>query len=47
MAAGIYIGSTAGYSGKNMIVMGLGLRFLRDGLKVGYMKPRGRDAQGA
>lgn len=41
MAAGIYIGSTAGYSGKNMIVMGLGLRFLKEGLKVGYMKPVG------
>jgi len=41
MAKGIYIGSTAGYSGKNMIVMGLGLRFQKEGLKVGYMKPVG------
>ncbi len=41
MAAGIYIGSTAGYSGKNMIVMGIGLRLQKDGLNVGYMKPVG------
>ena len=41
MAAGIYVGSTAGYSGKNMIVMGLGLMLQREGLKVGYMKPVG------
>lgn len=39
--AGIYIGSTAGYSGKNMIVMGLGLKFQKEGFKVGYMKPVG------
>ena len=28
--AGLYIGSTTGYSGKNMIVMGLGLRLQKD-----------------
>jgi len=39
--AGIYIGSTAGFSGKNMVVMGLGLKFQKDGLKIGYMKPVG------
>jgi uncharacterized protein len=38
---GIYIGSTTGYSGKNLIAMSLGLRFKKMGLKVGYMKPVG------
>ena len=41
MAAGIYVGSTAGYSGKNMVIMGLGLRLQKDGYNVGYMKPVG------
>ncbi|AGW12055.1 phosphotransacetylase family protein [Megalodesulfovibrio gigas] len=41
MAAGIYIGSTEGYSGKNMIVMGMGLRLQKEGFNVGYMKPVG------
>lgn len=41
MAAGLYIASTAGYSGKNMIIMGLGLLFQKHGLRVGYMKPVG------
>ncbi len=41
MAAGIYIGSTEGYSGKNMIVMGMGMRLQKEGLQVGYMKPVG------
>ena len=39
--AGLYIGSTTGYSGKNMIVMGLGLRLQKEGFNVGYMKPVG------
>ena len=39
--AGLYIGSTTGYSGKNMIVMGLGLRLQKEGYNVGYMKPVG------
>ena len=38
---GIYIGSTSGYSGKNLISMSLGLRFKKEGLRVGYMKPVG------
>ncbi len=38
---GLYIGSTTGYSGKNMIVMGLGLKFQKEGYNVGYMKPVG------
>lgn len=39
--AGVYIGSTSGYSGKNMIVMGLGLKLQKDGYQAGYMKPVG------
>jgi BioD-like phosphotransacetylase family protein len=38
----LYVGSTRGYSGKNLTVMGLGQRFLKDGLHVGYFKPFGR-----
>ena len=38
---GIYVGSTSGFSGKNMLVMGLGLKLQKDGYKVGYMKPVG------
>lgn len=38
---GIYIGATAGYSGKNMVAMGIGLRLQKDGYRVGYMKPVG------
>ena len=38
----LYVGSTMGYSGKNLTVMGIGQRFLKDGLKVGYFKPFGR-----
>lgn len=38
---GLYIGSTSGYSGKNMIVMGIGLKLQKDGLNIGYMKPVG------
>ena len=39
--SGLYIGSTTGYSGKNMIVMGLGMRLQKEGFNVGYMKPVG------
>ena len=38
----LYIGSTKGYSGKNLTVLGIGQRLLKDGLKVGYFKPVGR-----
>ena len=38
----LYIGSTAGNSGKTMITMGIGLRLKEQGLKVGYLKPVGR-----
>lgn len=39
--ASIYVGATSGYSGKNLIAMGLGLKFQKDGLNVGYIKPVG------
>jgi len=38
---GLYIGSTAPFSGKNTLCAGLGLKFSRDGLSVGYFKPVG------
>jgi len=38
---GIYIGSTTGYSGKNMISMSIGKKFQKQGYQVGYMKPVG------
>src|SRR4030042_1918037 len=37
----LYVGSTSGYSGKSLVSMGLGHRFKKDGLKVGYLKPVG------
>jgi uncharacterized protein len=37
----LYVGSTSGYTGKTLVTMGLGARFQRDGLKIGYMKPVG------
>ncbi|MEW6586040.1 MAG: phosphotransacetylase family protein [Nitrospirota bacterium] len=37
----LYIGSTGGYTGKSLVSMGLGHRFKRDGLRVGYFKPVG------
>jgi BioD-like phosphotransacetylase family protein len=37
----LYVGSTSGYTGKTLITMGLGNKFRRDGLKVGYIKPVG------
>ncbi len=41
MAAGLYIASTFPYAGKNTLALGLGLRFAKEGLNVGYMKPLG------
>jgi hypothetical protein len=38
---GLYIGSTSGYSGKNMIVMGLGAKLQKQGVNLAYMKPVG------
>lgn len=37
----LYIGSTSGYAGKTLVTMGLGQRFIEDGLRVGYIKPVG------
>ncbi len=38
---GLYIGSTQGYSGKNLVTLALGQHFQREGYRVGYMKPIG------
>jgi len=38
---GLYIGSTAGFAGKNLIVMALGLQLQKEGYNVGYMRPVG------
>lgn len=37
----LYVGSTAGYSGKSLVSMGLGHKFKKDGFRVGYFKPVG------
>lgn len=37
----LYVGSTSGYSGKTLVTMGLGQKFQKDGLGVGYIKPVG------
>lgn len=37
----LYVGSTSGYSGKSLVSMGLGYKFKKDGLRVGYFKPVG------
>ena len=37
----LYVGSTGGYSGKSLVSMGLGHKFKKDGLRVGYLKPVG------
>ncbi len=37
----LYVGSTSGYSGKSLVSMGLGLKFKKDGFRVGYIKPVG------
>jgi hypothetical protein len=39
--SGLYIGSTAGFAGKNLIVMALGLQLQKEGYNVGYMRPVG------
>ena len=38
---GLYVGSTAPFSGKNLFIAALGLHYKRKGLSVGYMKPVG------
>jgi BioD-like phosphotransacetylase family protein len=37
----LYVGSTAGYSGKSLVSMGLGNAFREDGLRTCYFKPVG------
>lgn len=37
----IFIASVSPFSGKNLICIGLGLKFKKDGYKVGYFKPVG------
>ncbi|MCD6288991.1 MAG: AAA family ATPase, partial [Anaerolineae bacterium] len=37
--ASLYVTSTETFSGKSAVCVGLGLRFRKDGLRVGYMKP--------
>ncbi len=37
----LYISSTAGYSGKSMVTMGIGAQLRKDGFNVGYQKPVG------
>ncbi|NOZ27142.1 MAG: phosphotransacetylase family protein [Chloroflexi bacterium] len=37
--ANVYVTSIETFSGKSAICVGIGLRFRRDGLRVGYMKP--------
>lgn len=37
----LYVGSTSGYSGKSLVSMGLGIKFKKDGFRVGYIKPVG------
>ncbi|HHT9117265.1 MAG TPA: phosphotransacetylase family protein [Candidatus Hypogeohydataceae bacterium YC38] len=37
----IVIGSVTDYSGKSLVWLGMGLRFRKDGLKVGFFKPIG------
>ncbi len=38
---GLYIGSTAGFSGKNLITLALGKKFKDSGFSTGFMKPVG------
>ncbi|MFP4213999.1 MAG: phosphotransacetylase family protein [Desulfohalobiaceae bacterium] len=38
---GLYIGSTSGFAGKNLLAMAMALNFQKEGYRVGYMKPVG------
>ncbi len=38
---GLYIGSTSGFAGKNLIAMCMCIKFQQEGYRVGYMKPVG------
>ncbi|MBI5521105.1 MAG: phosphotransacetylase family protein [Desulfarculus sp.] len=37
----LYVGSSSSHSGKNLVCLGLGRRFLDDGLRLAFMKPFG------
>jgi len=37
----LFVGSTSGFSGKNVVCLGIGRRLIRDGKKMGYFKPVG------
>lgn len=37
----LYVGSSSGHSGKNLICLGLGRRLQKDGLRLAFMKPFG------
>ncbi len=37
----LYVGSNVGYSGKSLLILGLGLRLKQEGIKIGYIKPFG------
>ena len=39
---GLYIGSSAPYSGKTILSLGLGNRFREEGVRISYFKPLGR-----
>jgi len=39
---GLYIGSSAPYSGKTILSLGLGNQFREEGALIGYFKPLGR-----
>ena len=41
MTKSLFISSMNEYSGKTLMSLGLGLRFQKDGFKVGYFKPFG------
>lgn len=43
--ASLYVSSGESFSGKSALCIGLGKRFQRDGLRVGYMKPVNTQAQ--
>jgi BioD-like phosphotransacetylase family protein len=37
----LFVGSTSGFSGKNVVCLGMAKRFINDGIKMGYFKPVG------
>ncbi len=41
MAISVYIGSTSGFAGKNLILLSMALKLQQEGYKIGFMKPVG------